>query len=254
MRLLIWGAGELGTLVARQWAHGPTIGYTKTTARHRQLRELGLEPRTGNAASALRPEDALLISLPGTGAKAEVLAALAKVPPPRRAILISTTGYYGSPQGRVDEDTPPGRTEGAQAVARVEQIFRAWAGEAGVIIRPGGLYRPGRGPMAALARRGTVSAKPPNKTLALIHYEDAATAVAAALQQGEMAPVYLAVTPPCPSRREVFEAAAARLGLEAPPFADPLPGPAARYDATRLRRDLLPRPAYPDWRAALTLP
>lgn len=251
---MIWGAGELGTLVARQWQHGPVIGYTKSTARHRQLRELGLEPQTGNAAPALRSEDVLLISLPGTEAKAEVLAALAKVPPPRRAVLISTTGYYGSPQGRVDEDTPAGRTPGAQAVAQVEETFRAWAGEAGVVIRPGGLYRPGRGPMAALARRGTVSAKPPNKTLALIHYEDAATAVAAALQRPEVAPVYLAVTPPSPARREFFEAAAARLGLEAPPFADPLPGPAARYDAARLRRDLLPRPAYPDWRAALVLP
>lgn len=254
MRLLIWGAGELGSLVARRWHRGPVIGFTKTSRRHEQLRQWGVEPRTGEAATALRPDDFLLISLPGTEAKAAALATLAPLPVPRRAILISTTGYYGAPRGVVDEHTPPGREPAAQAVAAVEHAFRAWAGPAGVIVRPGGLYRPGRGPMAALARRGTVSAKPPNKTLALIHYEDAATAVATALQRDVVAPVYLAVTSPAPSRRQFFEAAAARLGLDPPPFADPLPGPDAYYDATRLRRDLLPHPAYPDWRAALALP
>ena len=254
MRLLIWGAGELGSLVARQWMEGPVIGYTGSTRRHQQLRQLGVEPRTGSVVGALRPEDALLVSLPGTETKAEAVAALVAQPRPRRALLISTSGYYGTPQGRVDEETAPGPGPGAQAIAAVERRFREWAGEAGIIIRPGGLYRPGRGPMAALARRGTVSAKPPNKTLALIHYEDAATAVATALKRPDVAPVYLAVTPPSPSRREFFEAAAARLGLAPPPFAEPLPGPPADYDAARLRRDLLPRPAYPDWRAALTLP
>lgn len=254
MRLLIWGAGELGSLVAQRWTDGPVVGYTSSTRRHQQLRQVGVEPRTGSVVPALRPEDVLLISLPGTEAKAEAVAALVVQPPPRRALLISTTGYYGTPEGTVDEQTPSGPEPGAQAIAAVERRFREWAGEAGVIIRPGGLYRPGRGPMAALARRGTVSAKPPNKTLALIHYEDAATAVTAALQRPDVAPVYLAVSPPSPSRREFFEAAAARLGLAPPSFTDPLPGPPARYDAARLRQDLLPQPAYPDWRAALTLP
>ena len=240
--------------MARQWSRGPVVGYTKSTARHRQLQRWNIEPRTGSVVGALRPQDVLLLSLPGSDTKAEAVASLAGQAPPRRAVLISTTGYYGTPQGVVDEETAPGRGPGARAVAHVEHAFRAWAGPAGVIVRPGGLYRPGRGPMAALARRGTVSAKPPNKTLALIHYQDAATAVATALQRAAVAPVYLAVTPPSPTRREFFEAAAARLGLDPPPFADPLPGPPARYDASRLRRDLLPRPAYPDWRAALTPP
>jgi nucleoside-diphosphate-sugar epimerase len=202
----------------------------------------------------LRRDDLLLVALPGTATKKDAVAALTRAPVPSRVLLISTTGYYGSPKGLVDEETPAGEELDAQAIAAVEEEFRLWAGEAGVILRLGGLYRPGRGPFAALARRGTVSRKPANRTLPLIHYEDAATAVATALRRDKVAPIYLTLTPPCPSRQAFFEAAAARLGIEPPPFAPPLPGPPARYDATLLRRDLLPRPAYPSWQAALTLP
>lgn len=253
-RLIIWGAGELGSLVAQRYHDGPVMGLTQTTTRHEHLRSIGVEPAVGSAAPHLQGQDRLLISLPGDEAKADAVTALEGVAQPRRAILISSTGYYRPARGTVDEATPAGASERAQRIASLEKRFMAWAGAGGVVIRLGGLYRPGRGPMAALARRGTASVKPPNKALPLIHYEDAAEAVAAALQRSPIAPVYLAVTPPCPTRRQFYEAASQRLGLEVPDFSDPLPEGPARYDVKRLRNDLLPQPTYPDWRAALQLP
>jgi nucleoside-diphosphate-sugar epimerase len=149
----------------------------------------------------------------------------------------------------VYEDTPPGEEARATEIARVEQLFRQWAGSRGVILRLGGLYCPGRGPFSALARRRSFRLGPPDKTLALIHYADAATATWAALRHPAPEPVYLAVTPPCPTRYDFYQAACRQLNLPEPTFSEPLRQPLTQYDVTRLRRDLLPQPAYPDWRA-----
>lgn len=253
-RLIIWGAGELGSLVAERYHGGPVLGLTRTAGRHEYLRSIGVEPAVGSAAPLLQQRDKLLISLPGDENKMDAVAELKGVARPRRAVLISSTGYYAPAQGTVNELTPSGTSGRAQRIASLERGFMEWAGAGGVVIRLGGLYRPGRGPMAALARRGTASVKPPNKALPLIHYVDAAEAVAAALQRSTVAPVYLAVTPPCPTRRQFYEAACRRLGLDVPDFSAPLPEGPARYEVRQLRNDLLPQPAFSDWRSALQMP
>jgi nucleoside-diphosphate-sugar epimerase len=119
------------------------------------------------------------------------------------------------------------------------------------VLRLGGLYCHGRGPFAALLRQGTASPGPPDRTLALIHYEDAAAAVLAALCHPSPEPTYVGVTPPYPTRQEFYQHACRLAGLPAPTFAPPLGLPPAEYDITRLRRDLLPLPAHPDWREAV---
>ena len=252
-RLIVWGAGELGSRVAETWAEKgqSVIGLTRTSQRHPALQIAGVEPRLGDPLELLRPDDTLLLALPGHTNQKMAVDLLAETPPPARVVLLSSTAYYGLASGHVDEDTPPGSGRRALNVAAVERAFQVWAGSAGLVVRLGGLYRPGRGPLAALARRGAPRLRPPDKTLALIHYDDAATAVEAALHHSSPQPVYLAVTPPCPTRREFYEAACRWLGLNEPEFDQPLGQPPAQYDVTLLRRDLLPRPAYPDWQAAL---
>jgi nucleoside-diphosphate-sugar epimerase len=254
-RLIVWGAGELGGRVAAAWANAhadaTALGLTRTTERHGALRAAGVTPQVGAAPAHLQPEDALLLALPGHANQRAALAALADTPPPRRAVFISSTGYYGLASGPVHEQTPPAATERARAIADAEQRFRDWAGESGMVLRLGGLYKAGRGPMAAFARKKRPPARPPDTTLALIHYVDAAAAALAALQRPVVQPVYLAVTPPCPTRREFYTAASAALGLPMPQFGPPRNLPPAHYDVTLLRRDLLPVPHYPDWRAAI---
>ena len=250
--LTVWGAGELGSRIGAGWHAGPVWGYTATPARHAALAAAGIGPRTG-APLALPAESVLVLALPGHARQGETVRQLAArgLVAPRRVVLVSTTGVYGMPRGVVDETTPPDTSARAQSIAAVEAEFRAWASERGVIMRLGGLYGPGRGPGAALARRGSAQPGPANRTLPLIHYDDAAAAVVAALRMVAPAPCYLAVTPPCPTRGDFYRAAYARLGLGEPPFDAPLPHPPARFDVSRLRRDLLPTPAYPDWHAAL---
>ncbi len=229
------------------------VGITQGVSRHDNLRGAGVEPRTSSAIDVLTPDDVLLLALPGNANQSAAVDALRHTPPPRRAVLISSTGYYGSPVGRVDEDTPRGETPHATNVEAAELAFRAWAGASDVVIRFGGLYRLGRGPMSALLRRGAAPEGPPNRTLSLIHYADAATATLAALRHPAPHATYVGVVAPCPTRREFYTRACKVAGLPEPVFSSPLPHPPAEYDAARLMRDLLPEPAHPDWRDALAV-
>ncbi len=251
-RLVVWGAGELGGRVAAEWVRrgGAAIGVTRSEARHADLRAAGVEPHAGSAVDVLRPDDALFLALPGSAAQREAAESLAVVP--ARAALSGTTGYYGAWSGPIDEDTPPGDDEHAAAAAAAEATFRERAG--GVVLRFGGLYRQGRGPMGALARTRKVPPGPPDKVLALVHYDDAASAAVAALAHPEPEPAYLVVTPPLPTRRDFYLAATVILQLDAPMFGPPLGRPPAVPDVRRLRRDLLPEPAWPKWQAALVPP
>lgn len=257
-RLIIWGPGELGGRVARLWVNsiGPAMGFTQTTRRHSNLQAAGIKPHLGSPATMLQPADTLLLALPGYATQQEAIQSLIDeaAPPPARVVMTSSTGYYGPAYGIIKEDTPPGLTKRAKKIAAVETLFWDWAGDTGIIVRLAGLYRPGRGPLPALARRGAPPLRPPDKTLALIHYDDAASAVFAALKHPQPAAIYLAVTPPCPTRETFYRLACQQLNLPGPIFDAPIGQPPATYDVTRLRRDLLPEPAYPDWRAALISP
>lgn len=253
-RLIIWGAGTLGARVGAGWTAGAVLGFTAGERRHAHLRSLGIAPATGAPAAILAPDDALLLALPGHQAQHEAVALLrtAGVRPPHRAVLISSVGYYEPAGSEVDEATPAGTTRRARNIAAAEADFHAWAGAGGVVLRMGGLYGPERGPFTALQRKRAVPHKPALSTLSLIHYYDAAAATLAALQREDAAPAYVCVTPPCPTRAEFYTAACARLGLPAPHFPDETGHPTV-YDVTLLRRDLLPAPAFPDWRDTLTI-
>ncbi|HMR66409.1 MAG TPA: hypothetical protein PKE64_20550 [Anaerolineae bacterium] len=258
-RLIVWGAGELGGRVARLWrqAGGPVIAVTHSDRRHADLRAAGISPRCGDPLDQIQADDLLLLSLPGHDTQRTAVEQLVKSnrARPRRTVFLSTVGYYGpEAHGPIDEATPPGPDERSASIAEAEAVFFAWAGETGVVLRLGGLYAHNRGPISALARRKTLKRRPPDKTLALIHYDDAAAAIHAVLRHPAPERLYLAVTEPSPTRQEFYTRACRRLNLPAPEFEPPIGRPPARYDLTRLRRDLLPAPAYPDWQAALTLP
>lgn len=257
-RLIVWGAGELGSRVARLWrTHvGPVTGFTYSERRHPDLIAAGITPHIGSPIDLLQPDDALLLSLPGHEAQADAVQHLLEqsLAAPTRVVMVSTIGCFG-PQahGFINEETPPGSDSRSQSIVAAEQLFHQWTGPAGVVIRCGGLYSRARGPMSALRRRRTMKVRPPDKTLALIHYDDAATAIFEALRHPSPEPMYLAVVPPCPTREEFYTRACQRLDLPAPQFDPPIGMPPAQYQIDRLRRDLLPTPAYSDWQTALEI-
>ena len=252
-RLLVFGCGTLGTLVAARYApiHGHCLGFTRTEARHDLLTAAGVTPRLGSPMLHVQAEDRLLLALPGTAAQRQAVTELAVQPPPERVVMISSTGYYGQPTGTLDETTRPGPDARAQEIAESERLFQAWAGDRGVILRTGGLYQRGRGPLSALRHTGRAPLGPPDRTLALIHYEDAAEAAFQALVHPTPERVYLNVVTPCPTRRDFYLAACIVLDLPDPDFDAPLKLPPAVYDNSRLRRDLLPVPSHPRWQESL---
>lgn len=248
-RLVVIGAGDLGGEVARRWVEGggEAIGVTRSTDRHDALRAWGVLPSTADEWSALRASDAVLLCTPGSQNQEQAARDLPDAGV-RRLVMASTTGFFAGCSGLVLPTSPPGTTSRAQAAAAAESQVQRRDGS--VIVRLGGLYRAGRGPVRALLRRGSPPPGPPNKPLALIHRDDAATALLAALHHPAPAELYIAVTPPLPTRRAFYEHACARHGLSAPSFTAPQGEPPIQYDVSDLRRDLLPTPVHPDWREA----
>ena len=93
---------------------------------------------------------------------------------------------------------------------------------------------------------------PPNKILALIHYDDAAIATTKALELPNPANTYIGFMLPSPSRQDYYAAACAALQLSPPTFTDAIADP-PQYDIGRFQTDLLPHPTHPDWHEALRL-
>lgn len=246
MSISIYGAGTLGSRVLAG-SHGPKKAITRTPDRHDTLRALGAEPTT---AWVLPDRDTdVVLALPGSSNQLEAVRRLAHTRP-RRAVLVSTTGYHAPYEGRVEADSPPGRSERAQLAATTEAAFRDWMGERGVIVRLGGLYTRERGPAAYYAREDRIRPAPADAPLPLVHYDDAATLVLRALQ-GPCAPCVLGVVEVV-DRATFYTAVAAHLGRPTPTFA-PATGRAVTFDLQSCR-ELLPEPAHPDFRAHLPVP
>ncbi len=251
--LWVWGAGELGGRVARTWNEngGPVTPLTKSDSRHDTLRADGLVPRQG-MPNKMDERDVLLISIAGTAALDKAVEQLSEQPPPARVVITSSTGYYGEQGGLISATTPPGTTERALEVAAMETRFKEWAGERGVVIRLGGLYRQGRGPLNVMKKRGNapIGAKA-DRVIPLLHYDDAASACVAALRVENPRSEYLVVSPPCPTRHEFYLAASVILQLPLPSFGDPSGLPRAEYDVGDTVRDLGYDPQHPKWQKAL---
>ena len=120
-----------------------------------------------------------------------------------------------------------------------------------MILRLGGLYRTGRGPLSAYQRKKTIPPGPPNKILALIHYDDAASAAFAAMTIAAPKPHYIVTSRTCPTRQEFYLAASVLLGLPIPTFGKPMLGPPMDYDTSHMEQDLVRTPSHPKWQAAL---
>ena len=119
---------------------------------------------------------------------------------PRRAVFVSSTAVC-APHGTVTEDTPPADlSETAEVLLAAERQFFDLLPDAtdAVIVRPSGLYGPGRHFFIDQVRRGTV--RDLTRMTHRIHRDDAAAAIAHLLGRAERpAPLYL-LTDDAPAR------------------------------------------------------
>lgn len=144
--------------------------------------------------------------------------------PPRRMLLVSSTGVYGSPEGWVDEETPARpETPTARVLLEAEELLRRRMPGA-VSLRLAGLYGPGRGRLIEQVRTGDVATRGADRYTNRIHRDDAAAAAVHLVTRHEQPhPVYVGVDDEPSPRSAVLAYLAGELGLPPP---TPLPGSA----------------------------
>ena len=267
---LILGCGYLGRRVASQLlARGDRVlGTARSESRGAELRALGIEPVLADVLdpttlrfsrvdrvfacigfdrSAGVPIHAVYVD----GLR-NALAALPE--PPERLVYASSTGVYGQTEGDwVDEEAPAvPLTDSGRACLEAEGIVLALPGS--VVLRYSGLYGPGRIIRRPAVERGEPIVGDPDRTLNVIHIDDAANAAVAALDRGEPGRIYLASDDRPVARREYYGRVAEYLKAPTPRFVPPGPdSPEARREGTnkrisnrRLREELGVTLAYPD--------
>ncbi len=169
---------------------------------------------------------------------------------------LSTTGVYHQSDGRWVDERSPARPlgSGGQTHLRAETLLhrRRPAGR-WVVLRLAGIYGPGRIPRAADVIAGRPLSGPYAGYLNLIHREDAAAAVIAAWERETQRSRLYVVADDQPVIRRAFYEHIASLTGSPPPVFNPTAEPARslrsggnkRIWNRQMRRDLLPRMAYP---------
>jgi len=202
--LTVFGCGDLGARVAKEWiaaSVGAVRGITLTSRRHDALRAVGVEPSTRETAAAALSLGAMLICFPPSGkARQEASGGEATyVEHVRfaadlwsrgaqstrgRLVLVSSAGVYAKPPGGSGELPSVDETSRLSSSSRAERLLAAEAivlRRGGTVLRLAGLYSATRGPHASWLRKGKVK-HAASGVVNLLHYDDAAAACVAALR------------------------------------------------------------------------
>lgn len=276
MSTLIVGCGFLGRRVARILVdRGERVyGTTRSRDKFAELKRIGIEPVLADLVQEstladLPAADRVLCSagydrasrIPMRRVSVDGFRSLLKQlhENTKTIVYASSTGVYGQNDGStVDENSPtePARESGAlcleaEAIARE---FGLVTNRRVVILRYAGLYGPGRIIRKESLIRGEPIVGDPDRTLNVIHIDDAAAAAIAAFDSAEASGVYLACDDRPVRRFEYYELAARLLGAPAPRF---IASQADSRESTReesnkrvsnrkLRKELLLELQYPD--------
>jgi nucleoside-diphosphate-sugar epimerase len=263
---LIVGCGYLGRIVARLWVRDGRHVSALTRSRASDLRALGIEPIIGDvtdpASLRLPGADTVLYAVgldrsAGKSMREVYVGGLAHVldalPTPRRFVYVSSTSVYGQTAGEwVDEDAPTEPAEeNGRIVLEAERLLRQRLPDV-VILRFAGIYGPGRLIKRTALERGEPLATDPDKVINLIHVEDGARAVVAAVERGRPGATYNVADDQPAFRREFYTVMAELLGAPTPRFEpDARGGTHRRVSNQRLKDELGVELRYPDFRAGL---
>lgn len=218
MRVLIVGCGYVGRQIGVELAgQGHEVfGVRRTASANADLAAAGIQPVNaditvpGSLDRAPDPFDWVVFcaSAAGPGAEdyrriylegARHLVAWLRERAIRKFVYTSSTGVYGQTDGApVDEDseTVPGTATG-DILLEAEQVLLTAARESSlpaVILRVAGIYGPGRGHWLKQFLAGEARLEGAGqRVLNMIHRDDVAGAVMAALERGQAGHVYNAV-------------------------------------------------------------
>jgi nucleoside-diphosphate-sugar epimerase len=257
MRVLIIGCGYVGLALGSELARKghEVFGLRRTLGP--ELEAAGIKPLTGDVT---QPETlanlptsydwvAFCVSSSGGGGEdyqrvyfegaRNVLGWLANSPP-KKLVYTSSTSVYGQNDGStVDEKSPVGPfSETSKILLATEQLLLEAARRDGfpvVILRVAGIYGPGRGYWLKQFLQGTARLEGQGeRILNMIHRDDVAGAMEAALVRGVPGEIYNAVDDEPVTQFELFKWLAQRLKKPLP-IAMENPGEHRKRAATNKR-------------------
>lgn len=188
---------------------------------------------------------------------------------PERLVLISTTAVYGDCQGAWITEEHPAQPETARGRRRLdaERNLRRWATEqdvAFVILRVGGIYGPGRLPLARLEKGLPILAPEDSPFTNRIHQDDLAQVCMAAADRGVSGEIYNVADGQPGTMSQYFMDIAQAFGLPQPPIVSRAEAEqvmsagmlsylkeSRRLDNRKLREQLKVDLQYPDLAAGL---
>ncbi len=236
VQILIIGCGDVGKRVEAAWqARGARVAaLVRDADRAEQLAELDITPVMGDlddiwSLRRLSLQSSLWYYFappPRTGDNDTrmrcLLTALQPRAMPSRCVLISTTGVYGDRGGAWIDETAEPRPGSARARRRLdaEQILRAWGlsrGVAVVVLRVGGIYGPGRWPLARLQAREPLVREDECPYTNRIHIDDLVASCVAAGERGGAGQIYNVCDGQPGTMTQYFNALADATGLPRPP-------------------------------------
>ena len=233
--VFIIGCGDIGSLVAAKWLEqGANVtALARSEASKRRLQGLGIKTVPGDlddpdTLNHLPVANNLLyyFAPPSPNEEGEprmqhFLSALRSGHLPRRIVYISTSGVYGdSGGGWVTEDSPPNpQTARARRRLAAETALRQFGRENSVeviILRVGGIYGPGRLPVARLRRAEPMLVEAHCGYTNRIHAKDLVMICLAAAERGQADNIYNVTDGHPGNMTQYFFAVADALGLPHP--------------------------------------
>ena len=240
MRVLVVGCGYVGLALAAELARqGHHVwGLRRTQAAEAELKSAGVTPIT---ADITQPETlaglparfdwvALCVSSSHGGAEAyrqvylegtRNLLHRLRTSPPEKLVYTGSTSVYGQTDGSLVDETSPTEpvTETARVLVEAERLLLAAPCPA-VVLRVAGIYGPGRGYWLQQFLKGEAKLDGDGGRITnMIHRDDVAGAVIAALPHARPGEIYNAVDDEPVSQRDLFQWLAERLRKGLPPAA-----------------------------------
>lgn len=245
MRTLILGCGYVGLQAGCELVHQghEVYGVRRSEAAQAELQAAGIRPlvadlaRPGGLDHLPGPFDWVVNTAASTqGGAADyrrvylnglrhVISWLSRMVP-RKYVYTSSTGVYGQIDGSLVEETAltEPSAETGRVLVETEQLLVAAARETGfpgVVLRVAGIYGPGRGYWLKQFLRGEARLSGTGeRILNMIHRDDVAGSIAAALAAGRAGETYNAVDDEPVTQIDCFRWLAQRLGRELPPASD----------------------------------
>lgn len=280
MRVLIVGCGYTGLPLGRQLAEQghEVFGLRRDAGAAGELKKRGIQLVTGDVTI---PET--LRELPGpfdwvvnlvSSSKGGVdeyrkvylqgmmhLVEWLKAEPPRKFVFTSSTSVYGQTDGSQVKETSAAEPESetSKILLEAEKVLLAASHVRPVILRVAGIYGPGRGHLFQqyLKNEARIEGKG-DRWINMIHVDDLAGVIMAALKDGRPGEIYNAVDDEPVAQIHFFRWLSETLGKWMPPFTEPSGEPRKRGMThkkvmnRRLTMELGYRFKYPTFRQGYT--